>query len=85
LREQGVPPKTDTPIGQLICMVLRNRSDQKGCPQPALQSLESQSRFSALWLVKKEKALYFRRFMRLYYCYQFPTAHSRPFTTAGSW
>jgi hypothetical protein len=35
-------------------MALRNRSDQKGCPQPALQSLENQSRFSAFWLIKKE-------------------------------
>jgi hypothetical protein len=35
-------------------MALRNRSAQKGCPQPALQSLENQSRFSAFWLIKKE-------------------------------
>jgi DNA invertase Pin-like site-specific DNA recombinase len=35
-------------------MALRNRSDQKGCPQPALQSLENQSRFSAFWLIKKD-------------------------------
>jgi hypothetical protein len=43
-----------TSIGQLICMALRNRSEQKGCPQLALQSLENQSRFSAFWLIKKE-------------------------------
>jgi hypothetical protein len=35
-------------------MALRNGSDQKGCPQPALQSLENQSRFSGFWLIKKE-------------------------------
>jgi hypothetical protein len=35
-------------------MALRNSSDQKGCPQPALQSLENQSRFSAFWLIKKK-------------------------------
>jgi hypothetical protein len=35
-------------------MALRNRSDQKGCPHPALQSLENQSRFSVFWLIKKE-------------------------------
>ena len=28
-----------TPIGQLICMVLRCKSDQKGYLQPTLQSL----------------------------------------------
>jgi hypothetical protein len=38
-------------------MALRNRSDQKGCPQPALQSLENQSRFLAFWLIKKEVVL----------------------------
>ena len=43
-----------TSTGQLICMALRNRSDQKGCPQAALQSLENQSRFSSFWLSKKE-------------------------------
>jgi hypothetical protein len=35
-------------------MALRNRSDQKGCSQPALQSLENESRFSVIWLIKKE-------------------------------
>jgi hypothetical protein len=35
-------------------MALRNSSDQKGWPQPALQSLENQSRFSVFWLIKKE-------------------------------
>jgi hypothetical protein len=35
-------------------MVLHNSSDQKWCPQPALQRLENQSRFSAFWLIKKE-------------------------------
>jgi hypothetical protein len=35
-------------------MALRNSSDQKGCPQLALQSLENQSRFSTFWLIKKE-------------------------------
>jgi len=34
-------------------MGLRNSSDQKGCLQPALQSLENPSRFSAFWLIKK--------------------------------
>ena len=43
-----------TSIGQLICMALRNSSDQKGCPQLALQSLENQSQFSAFWLITKE-------------------------------
>jgi hypothetical protein len=37
-------------------MALRNRSDQKGCPQPALQSLENPSRCSAFWLITKEVA-----------------------------
>jgi hypothetical protein len=35
-------------------MALRNRSDQKGCPQPALQSLENPSRFSAFGGIKKQ-------------------------------
>lgn len=42
-----------TSIGQLICMALCNRSDHKGCPQPAVQRLENQSRFSSFWLIKK--------------------------------
>jgi hypothetical protein len=43
-----------TSIGSLMCLALRNSSDQKGCPQLALQSLESPSRLSAFWLIKKE-------------------------------
>jgi hypothetical protein len=35
-------------------MALRNRSDQKGCPQPGLQSLENPSRSSAFWLINNE-------------------------------
>jgi hypothetical protein len=38
-------------------MALRNRRDQKGCPQAALQSLENQSQFSAFWLIKKENGI----------------------------
>jgi hypothetical protein len=34
-------------------MALCNSSDQTGCPQPALQSLENHSRFVAFWLIKK--------------------------------
>ena len=41
------------PIGQLICMALRYRNDQKGYPQLALQSLENQSLFAPFWLIKK--------------------------------
>jgi hypothetical protein len=38
--ERLIKPMGDTiPIGQLICMALRYRSDQKGYPQLALQSL----------------------------------------------
>jgi len=38
--EWSIKPMRDTTaIGQLICMALRYRSDQKGCPQPALKSL----------------------------------------------
>ena len=38
--ERSIKPMGDAiPIGQLICMALRYRSDQKGYPQPALQSL----------------------------------------------
>jgi hypothetical protein len=42
-----------TSIGQLMCTALRNRSAHKGCPQPAWQSREKQSRCSAFWLIKK--------------------------------
>jgi hypothetical protein len=35
--ERSTKPMGDAiPIGQLICMALRYRSDQIGCPQPAL-------------------------------------------------
>ena len=34
-----LPLKAAEPTGPLICMALRYRSDQKGCPQPALQIL----------------------------------------------
>jgi hypothetical protein len=38
--ERSIKPMGDAiPIGQLICMALRYRSDQKGYLQPALQSL----------------------------------------------
>ena len=38
--ERSIKPMGDAiPIGQLICMALRYRSDQKGYPQLALQSL----------------------------------------------
>jgi len=43
-----------TSIDQWIDMTLRNSSDQKGCPQSALQSLENQSQFPVFWLIKKE-------------------------------
>jgi hypothetical protein len=53
--ERSITLRRDaTSIGQLICLALRNRSDQKWCPQSALQSLENQSRFSSFWLIKKE-------------------------------
>jgi len=42
------------PIGQLICMALRYRSDQKGYPQLALQSLYNPSLFAPFWLITKE-------------------------------
>jgi hypothetical protein len=38
--ERSIKPMGDVlPLGQLICMALRYTSDQKGYPQPALQSL----------------------------------------------
>ena len=53
--ERSIKPMGDAiPIGQLICMALRYRSDQKGYLQPALQSLENQSLFAPFWLIKKE-------------------------------
>ena len=53
--ERSIKPMGDAiPIGQLICMALRYRSDQKGYPQLALQSLENQSLFAPFWLIKKE-------------------------------
>jgi hypothetical protein len=53
--ERSIKPMGNViPIGQLICMALRYTSDQKGCPQPALQSLENQSLFAPFWLIKKE-------------------------------
>ena len=47
--------------------------------------------FSEFWLIERQwylarcmdNALYFRRCMRLYSCCPFPTAHFRPFTSAG--
>jgi hypothetical protein len=46
-----------TSIDQWIDMTLRNSSDQKGCPQSALQSLENQSQFPVFWLIKKENGI----------------------------
>ena len=38
--ERSLKPMEDVlPMGQLICMALRYTSDQKGYPQPSLQSL----------------------------------------------
>src|SRR5215510_11881819 len=54
-----------TSRGQWMCMALRSRGDQKGCPQPALQSLENQSRFLAFWLIKKEVGYCWRIYFRV--------------------
>jgi hypothetical protein len=53
--ERSIKPMGNViPIGQLICMALRYTSDQKGYPQPTLQSLENQSLFAPFWLITKE-------------------------------
>jgi hypothetical protein len=53
--ERSIKPMGDVlPMGQLICMALRYTSDQKGYPQPSLQSLENQSLFAPFLLIKKE-------------------------------
>ena len=90
--ERSITLIRDAPLrDQLICMALPNRSDQKRCPQPAVQRLENPSRFSAFWLIKKEvvcdqmseeRTVFSAMHAAYHYC-QLPTAHFRLFTSAG--